>query len=799
MNKIILFFLAAFGWCIVGAQPNMSDNHTPVIDPPGPKCNCRTISNGIKAGPLDLKFSAKPKTAAPDAAGFCYYAVDDAAVSLAFNGQINRDARFENKVKVSFGQHCSSQKLTAVSVAWQGNVSLTDLFIKIPGIPNQIKLFDLAVRKFSLTVDVNGNLGGDVTLRVTNTEDRDLTWNRKFVLLRKGTQSDISFRFGNTNGFAGEFDFSGVDKINIDLCKQDNKGKELILASFKDGSLDKDGTLTGEFSMEGDNTPSYTSNLFRITLLYLKLGLEMKIPDAAFRLTDGGGKVRIADMKHVTGTIDLGLLFRNNGQCEATVEASDVSAFSMRLNELKLTADFDENFDMTELRGKLKAKHEKFDAAIDVSEFLVKNGALELFNCAGSVKYSGFQFVLEGGSYKAAPQPMLNIAKSTVAIDATGTKADLTVKEFSVNEAGKIKVGSISGNLDRAPAKISFLAEFNDDGFYGEFNGELAKIGLNGALEIGAKPDYTFAYLKIEAKNDVGILIGQSGLKLTSLKGQVGYNYKLEIIDERGTPNKGSYILGLGVGISDIAGMCGVKGTTVVQFGNGELVVDLEGNVTVLKTNKFFEGLAAVRYKYPDQTLKGSIGAKLNIPSNGWMLKSDNLNINFAFGDKKFSADGKKMSGSMFFEKVKLANGYFNLGGDLTENVTSLKGGMGGDASAEIKYNMNAETWVADVSGNVNFSMTSDMKLNFDENGPTGSFDAEVNGSGAMRVVNRAMDRQVNGSASCRGSVSYNNNKLTLTGDLRVALPISVPVWNSNTWSFDWINEFSTGTVGIAF
>lgn len=768
---LVFFFASLAGY----GQPNMSDNHTPIIDPPGIKCSCREITDGIKAGPLDLKFKAKPTSATPDAQGYCFYAVNDAAFTLSMNGQINREASFKHNVKVSFGRECATKKLTAVKIDWAGDLQIPELFVKIPGIKEQIKMFEMTVKKVSLTVNINGELSGDVTVRVTNQDDRDLSWNKKWVILRKGTNSDITFRFNNTNGFAGSFDFSGIKNINIDLQKTDDKGKEIILASFKNGNMDKEGTLTGKFVMEGDNTPSYTSNLFRITLLYLKLGLELKIPDASFRLTDGSGKVRIADMKHVTGTIDLGLLFPGNGNCTATVEASTVSAFSMTLSDLKLKADFNEYFDMTELRGSLKAKHEKFDVAINVSDFLVQNGSLQLFNCDGNVKYGGFQFTLNGGKYVANPQSMVSIAKATVKIDATGTKADLTVKDFSVNEDGKIKVGSLEGNLDRSPAKISFLAEFGDNSFYGKFNGELAKIGLNGAVEIGAKPDYTYAYLQIEAKNDVGIPIGQSGLKLTSVEGRVGYNYFLEDIDKRGEPRQGSYLVGLGLGIADIAGMCGVKGTTVVQFGNGQFIVDLKGNVVVLKSNKFFDGTAKVKYKYPDQTLKGSVSAKLSIPEKGWVLKSDNMNINFSFGDGKFSADGKGMSGSMFYDQLKLSDGYFNLGGDLSTNVTSLKGSMGGKASAEFGYSFNEDIEVADVKGNMDFKMNSDMSLKFDQNGPTGSFYAEANGSGGCGISNWLIDWNVSASGSCKGNISYTGNKLIMDGNVTINLPVDIP------------------------
>jgi hypothetical protein len=145
-----------------------------------------------------------------------------------------------------------------------------------------------------------------------------------------------------------------------------------------------------------------------------------------------------------------------------------------------------------------------------------------------------------------------------------------------------------------------------------------------------------------------------------------------------------------------------------------------------------------------------------------------------------------------------LTNGNFKLNGDLSD-VTSLSGNLAGKASCSFSYSLNQSLFGTTFSGKINLDMNSNINMGFDQNGIAGSFDVTVNGDGSLSVENALIDQSINASATCSGSVSYSGGSLTLTGDMKVTLPISIPIWYSGDWTPSWTNQISTGTVSISF
>jgi hypothetical protein len=742
------------------------------------ECNCKPITTGIDAGPVHLSFDADPISLSADDKGLCSYATGNAAFLMTLDGGLlKRVANIKNGVKVQFGKNCESGELTNIAINWKGDIEVPELEIK------GVKTFKLNVKEVGLMVDVGGNLSGGVKVKVSNTEDRDLTINKGFAILRKGTNADITFKFNNAKGWGGKFDFGGIKDIEIDLCKQNDK-KEVILANYK-GNLDADGVLAGDFKVNVNT--SYKTNFFKVTLKELAIGCELKVTDATFRLTSGKGKVQLSEMKSITGTIDLGLDFPEAGGCVSTLGAADIKAFSMTLDELKLQANFDGNLDLTKVEGSLKAKHQKLDAKINIDQFKIDSGRLELFSCSGKIKYGVFKFTLEKGKYEQGTPAKLSI-DAKVELAATGAAAMMEVQGFTIDETGAITVGTVKGEFNKPPATVKFSATFANNRFTGDFNGEFAGIGLEGAIDVGAETDpveYNFAYLSITVKANVPL--GSSGLKLTKIGGKVGYNYKLQGIEGPGNPLLGNYIVGLQLAVSDIGDLCEVKGEAMIQFNNGNTELTLAGTITVLKNNKFFEGKANVTYLIPAQTISGSIGAVIWIPGNGWVLKSRNLNINFFFGDKKFSADGKNMGGGLFGDVVKLSEGYFSLKGDLND-ISAASGSLGGKASCNFSYTASLSLFGASIEGSVWLNMNSSIALSFDQNGFKGSFDVHVDGGGKIVIDAFFYNDTIQATASCDGSVNYDGSNLTMSGNITITLPFDVPFVG---------NSFTTGNVSV--
>lgn len=735
------------------------------------ECSCRPITNGITAGPLSINFNAPPQSPMPDGQGNCRYNANNASFTLQMQGIINRTVNVPNGATVSFGKNCQTGTLTDVTVDWSGDIDIPELEI------NGVKIIKLDVTKIHLVVAANGNMSGSVTIKATNTVDRDLSYNKGFVMLRKGTNTDITFTFNNQNGFAGNWDFSGIHGINIDLVKKSATNQDVTIANFT-GDMTANGVLSGNF--HADVNASYSTNLFTITMLELNLGLELNVQTADFALKSGSGKVQISNMKAVTGTIDLGLAFPGNGGCTATIQASNITAFSMTLSNLSLQADFNSSFDMTKLQGSLKAKHNQFSVAIDVSQFKVEDGALTTFSASGKVTYSAFDFNLMNCTYVSTPNSQLSIT-AKVDINATGTQASLQVSSFTIKDDGSITVGSIAGNLNRPPAAFSFNATFGNSKFDGSFKGSFASIGLEGTVAMGAidQPYYNYAYLSITAKTNVPL--GQSGLKLTQVGGQAGFNYKLVFPGGTGQPEQNNYVVGLTLGVADVADMCEVAGNAVVQFStfSGDVVLTLNGNINVLKNTTFFAGKVNVNYRIPQNTIDGQVGAVVKIPTDGSVITTNNCNVNFNIGNDKWSAEGKNMTGQMFGGIVQLSGGHIDMNGSLS-SPTAMSGSLGGKATASFNYTLNSVGALGNsISGNIALALNSDINANINQGGLNGSFGVHVTGNGDVTVNTWVGSETFTGSADANGQIGYNGNNLSLSGTVTVTLPLNIPFWGN--------------------
>jgi len=736
-------------------------------------CSCRPITGGITVGPVHLTFNAPPQSTLPDGSGDCKYVANDAGVAIKMDGSISRQAQVDHNVHVAFSRNCKTSVLGNVSIDWVaaagGEIPMPDIAV------NGVNILKIKLKEFHLQVATNGNLSGTVKINAMIPIDIDLSPNTGFVMLRKGLNSDITFSFSNQSNWNGTFDFSGLQGIKIDLVKK-NGNADVIIAKFS-GNMDNQGSLTGQLQVVGG--AAYKTSLFKVTMGTLALGVELKIPQASFRLTDGSGSVTVSDMTGVTGTITLGLVFPPAGGCMASISASNITAFSMTLNQLNLQVNFDKNFDMSKFTGSLKAKHNLFSVDIDVSNFIVENSSLTTFTASGNVKYSAFKFSLLNSNYVNNPRSLSFDAK--VELDATGTSAQFQVTGFKIADNGTITVGAIAGSFDKGPASFAFSATFGNSRFRGTFNGNFATIGLDGNIDVGSmqSPDYNFAYFAIAVHTDIPL--GQSGLKLTTVGGQAGFNYALQFPGGVGNPQQSNYVIGLTLGVADVSNMCQVTGNTVIQINSssGNVVITLNGSIAVLRTNQFFQGNVNVNYRIPQQTIDGQVGAVVKVPSSGFILTTQNVNVRFNFGGGSWSANGTNMGGKMFNGIVQLSNGTINMNGS-TSSPTQLTGSIGGTATAQFDQSVNVSAGGNSITGNIVINMNSDINANIDQNGLSGSFAVHVDGTGTITVDTWIYTDTIQANAVADGQIGYSGSTLSLSGNMTVTLPFSIPFWGNS-------------------
>ena len=708
-------------------------------------CNCAPITTGMSFGPIAANFTANPTSTTPDGQGFCNYSTSNASFAMTMAGVVTKQVNITGAT-LSFNKNCQTGAVKDVTINWSGDLDI-----------GTIGFINLKISSLALTVSPNGNLGGSVTMNVNMNADKALM--NGLVILRQGVNGNVTFNFNNTNGWAGSFDFSGVHNINMDIVKTGT-----TIASLQGGNLNSSGTFTGTFSVVAG--ASYTTDAFRITMNTLSLGVQVDMLNGV-NFTTGSGSVTVDQMAHTDGSISLGLDF-GAGNCNANINASNLKALSMTLSNLNLMADFNQNFDMTSIRGSLDAKHDLFDASISITEFEIKDGSLTKFNGSGKVAYKAFTFELINANY--APGTLTISAK--VEINVT-VAAALQVNNMSINDAGTITVGGISGSFNRPPVSVDFSATMGANRFTGTFNGNFTTIGVGGMIDIGAMqaPDYNFAYLSLNA--GVNIPLGQSGLKISQLGGQFGMNYKLnDPTAQGGDPEQGTYVVGLKLGIADVANMCELVGQTVAQFGNGNVQLSLSGTLNVLKNNPYFTGNMAINYMIPANQISGSVSSVVNFPSNGWILSTNKNAMNFSVGNGQWSASGNNMTGTLL-SHINLTNGFINFSG-ATSSGTNFTGSLGGKASAGFNYAVNMGFGGFNIGGNMQMNMNSDVNVAINQNGLNGSFGVLVNGSGTMTMSNWFFDQDVTVSGVANGTISAGNGSANLSGTMYVNLPFGL-------------------------
>lgn len=685
-------------------------------------CPCKDINTGFSFGPIAANFSAKPKQSMSDKDQYCTYSTDNASFTLGLT-----DNRFPlsaalKGASITFSKHCQKDDFKDVSITWTGEQAL-----------GTIGWLDVKLKSVSLKVDASGALTGSATLNGSLNQDKNL---KDLVFIKQGAKGDFTFNFSGGSSFEGTFNFEGIKDINLELRKE---GK--VLAKVENGILNAAGDFTG--TLKDVPNVTYKSALMTVTVSQLSLGFTTGL-STFFKFNEGSGKLEVSDIKGVKGGFSLALN-SSGDQATVTATAKDLKAFGMEISDVTAEAEFTlSTFNIEKIKGSLKAKHKDFDANLDVAEMLVSGGKLERFVINNAkVKYKMFSFNLSNSSYTAGA---LTIT-AEVKIDATGTSAMLKVSEFKIDEEGAITVGEIAGKFDKSPMALSFSAKFTNTAtqtsFKGNFSGKFTTIDINGSCDVGAKDNFTFAYLGLEM-GGMKIPLGQSGLQLTRIGGKVGMNYKVNIDGPIG-PELGNHLIGLKLGVGDIANLTEVNGEAILQFGNN-VQLNLAGDVTVLKNAPMFTGKLNVNYTLPGQKINGAFGTEIKIPANGSILKSDNLNVNFAIENGSWSMSGNNMGGSII-NLVKLSEGTVNMSGSLS-NITSFTGSVGGKGALNIKvpvrfpggfdptdcntmYYTSSSAYIG-FAGDLTANMEARISATIDNNGFCGTMQSEVDMSGAV-------------------------------------------------------------------
>lgn len=633
---------------------------------------------------------------------------------------------------------------------------------------------DLTLKDFALSIDDEGNLSGGLGLDAKLEEDKEI---RDIFYLKKGLSGSVSYTFNGDDSFAGFFDFSDVTNINISAMKGDQE-----IASLRNGTFN--GSVISGTITAGTNA-SYQSNSFELTLNDLTLNAAYDFEQNSLTVNSGKGKVTASSINGLDGSLVIDLDYGVDNNFNASLNnTTDISGLGFTFSDFSLTADFNQSFDLIGVSGGLKASHDEIDTEINISTFEIEHGSLKTLSASGKIVYKGFDFNLLSCEYA---ENILNL-DAKLAINATGTEAQFAVYDFQIDSEGDISLRQVTGNLNKGNhLNIGFDIAMEETRFTGSFEGELKSIGVgvSGTLDIGKEEDYNFAYLALTGNTD--ITLGATGLKLTKLGGQIGYNYMLTYSNGAftGNPKEGNYQLGLTLGVADVANMCEITGNPVVQFSSSTLNIDLSGQLNVTRNNPMITSDLTAQYSLPANTMSGSISTDFEVPENSGKFFKSSSQVGFSFANNNWNVEGNNISASLL--SMMSFQGSFNYSGQIEPfTVSSIE--LDGRASMNYNLNYNASiSSVASLDVVVNASINSYVTARLNRQGLLAEMGVDVAGNIDVSVDLFGFDvADIHASVEADGVVGIRNTKGYIKGTAEYSVDIANFDYDSIPIDFDY-------------
>ena len=726
------------------------------------------VDSGESFGPLRVTFDI-PESKGKDDEGYNIYEDVKGSVLLTLKDEKEEEADKELVIEatLSYKKHPESGEYKDVELFWEGDVDMGSVAF-VNGRATEIKLMVSGEGEVSGYVKGKASLTSNVSLA----EIFDSTDKAFDLVLHKGLEGEVIFNLAVGKELQGAWDLTSLTNIQGELIKSGS-----TIARLENGSMNKKGELSGKLN-------SYTATTFeneqvKLTIDKMRMGFLVSLKEgiSSFRITEGSTKMKISEMKGVDGHLQGSFEFIENVGIKGAIDAgkSEVSAFGMNLTDLNLTTQLTNTLDLKSISGGVKAIHPKVKGQLDVDVFTIEEGQLTKFAGSGTLIYKGFDLDVSSLTLK---NEVLE-ADASVVMDLSGNAQRMEIDDFRISKEGDISIGGIKGKIQKGDfVNLSFDAAFADDRFKGSFDGDVALMGLKGTLDIGSsgsdEDPFTYGYLLVAAQSSIGIPIGPTGLKLTQIGGELGFNYDANFEGNKaGTPEKGMYVAGLSVGIADLANMCEVIGNPRIKFGSQPFEMQLKGSISIPRRKPLFSGELTASYYAADNSFHGEVTSSFMIPAAktgsmaaGDILRTESAQLSFDVGDGRWSAN-TSISGSLlnslnFEGLLDLKSGEMNAESPVT-------GKLFGSVSYEYMAEYNKESWLADVEMKLDVGFNSTVNIELLEDGMNGAISGSVHGKGYLKV-DSAIDFDVTIEGSASGEVSYNSGK----GNLKSTLNMSV-------------------------
>jgi hypothetical protein len=577
---------------------------------------CPDIAGEVKFGVLRIHLTESIPSSGSAGEGYCSYSTNKVRLQFDIEGFFNTPVAIDlDGVQASWKQKGSGSNISYkdVQLEWNG---------KAP--TRQFGPLMANLTSMRLTVNPEGAISGETKFTINQVEAVHLGG---MAELAKGTSGEFVYRFNSSKNFEGDYDFSGVRNVIIQLRKNRS-----ILAEAK-GSLKANGDFVGQLTVK--NAATFSTNGFDATIKKLRWSFTWAVNENEVSFKDGEAEITIKKIRNTKGEVDLD--FSMNGRfAEATAKFENLEAFGCKL-EGSLSAKVDYEFNIHEISGsKISAKHPEFAAPFEISVFNITEGELNQFSFKGAVKYKKVLFNVSNASY------VKNKGLSITANLEIGNSAKCDVKDFVISGEGAVSVGKMVLESNSFPLTIKASLSLTENEFKGSYTGSLeGGVKIGGKVVIGSMDNFNYGFFELEMQSAKGFPVGPV-IRIDELGGRFGYNY-----DHRSsTARQGTYLIGFVLGIKDAADIVGVTGDVTLVIGHRS-AVELEGEVRVpARSPHYFKGGLKISYFLGNHDISGYTNATFKLPArNGNIVSLSTGRLSFKLNQSGWSVKANNISG----------------------------------------------------------------------------------------------------------------------------------------------------------
>ncbi len=718
----------------------------------------------FESGPLSIEFSSEPDNNTNRTKTV------SARVSLeASEGDLGKTITYETTVSYKSDRNLGFTYL---------NVDASDLDIEFPelyGIESTVNSVNFEYNKSDEGVE---SFAGSVTLSASLNENKSIY--SDIVILEKGLNGNIVLNYSQDgDDVSGSFDFTAIKGLKISYMKGKKK-----LATLS-GSLNSNSVLSGKFVLN-DNIEFATSG-FTAMLTSFDVNAKYNLKTEDFSFVSGKAKAKVYGITGVKGKFLVTLDYAKDN-FTASVESGSTSIYvcDMLVKNLDLSIVADEEWNITKIDGNFALKHDDFNTAITVNTVLIENGALTSFSGSANVKYKDFDFKLSGVQYKNSAFK----CDASVKLKSSGTGGYFAVDDFAVDSTGSISVGGISGKMSTSVMAISFNATFGESKFDGTFSAKLAsKIGMDGEVHMGSSECgsscsgyYPYGYYSLNVQATFPVF---PGINITSLGGRFGYNYAYDftnVSSPTGSPNYGTYLAGLSLGVSDVSKTVNLAvNPAMVQWGGETTTIALSGSLKIPATNPMVSATADVVLNLPSYDMTGRFAATVNVPAvktglikKGFIFNSSG-SLDFTLNDSERSFSGT-LTNATLLNALNFSGSFLNKRlYDDDGNQTSFVGELDGNMSFTTGFDFSTSGVGYSIAADFNLSFSARCDVDYSSTGlNSGSFDGRLQSSGSINATIIGCDFSPSYSLDAAADLDYYSSEdiWKLTSSLAITFQV---------------------------